>query len=114
MKKEFGKHYLVEFVDCRAACLNEVKDVKPILLKAAKASGATILKSFFHQFKPAGVTGLIMIAESHFSLHTWPEDRYAAFDILTCGIMKPQLAVEFLQKAFQAGKVKTKVISRGF
>ena len=114
LKKEFGKHYLVEFIDCDASKIKKVKDVKPVLIKAAKVSQATIVKYFFHQYKPFGVTGIILIAESHFSVHTWPENNYVTFDILTCGKMKPMLAVNYLKKSFQAKKVNLKIFSRGF
>ncbi len=114
LKKEFGKHYIVEYIGCNPLRLKSVKDVKPALLKAVKVSEATMIKSFFHQYKPFGVTGIILISESHFSIHTWPEHAYVTFDILTCGTMKPLAAVELLKKYFQAKTVKTKVIRRGF
>lgn len=114
LKREFGKHYLVEFIDCQADKLHTVRDVKKPFLTAAKHSQATVLKSFFYQFKPSGVTGIIFIAESHFSIHTWPEDRYVAFDILTCGRMYPQKAISYLRKFFKAKRVNVRVIPRGF
>ncbi len=114
MKKEYGKHYLVELMDCDPAKLKTVKEVRQILLKAAEKSKATVVKHFFHQYKPYGVTGIILISESHFSVHTWPQDKYAAFDILTCGKMFPQRAVKELEKGFRAKRVKVKVVRRGF
>ena len=114
LKKEFGKHYLVELIDCNAAKIKRVKDVKPILLKAVQVSQATMIKNFFHQYKPMGVTGIVLIAESHFSVHTWPENGYVTFDILTCGKMKPMAAINYLKKSFQAKKVNLKIFSRGF
>ena len=113
MKKEFGKHYLIELIGCMDKKLMFVKDVRAIFLRAAFKSEATVLKSFFYQFKPDGVSGVILIAESHFSIHTWPEDRYASVDIQTCGKMYPPRAIEVLKKGFQAGKVIVKVIKRG-
>ena len=114
IKKEFGKHYLVEFIGCNQDKCKFIKDVKPAFIKAARISQATIVEYFFHQYKPFGVTGIILISESHFSIHTWPEDNYITFDILTCGRMKPLLAIHWLKKYFQAKKVKMKVLSRGF
>ena len=111
-KKEFGKHYLVELIDCDAQTLKFVKDVKPAFLKAAQLSEATIIKHHFKQFPKQGVSGFIFIAESHFSIHTWPEYNYAGFDILTCGKMKPQKAINYLKKTFKAKKIKTKIIKR--
>ena len=113
MKKEFGKHYLVELIGCRTKTLMSVKDVRRIFLAATEKSRAVVLKSFFYQFKPAGVSGVILIAESHLSIHTWPEDRYASVDIQTCGPMYPDRAVEVLKKAFEAKKVVVKIVKRG-
>jgi len=114
VNKEFGKHYLVEFIGCETEKLKYVKDVKEILLRAARKSQATIVKQFFHQYDPCGVTGIILISESHFSLHTWPEDKYVAFDILTCGEMYPEKAIEELKASFHPMETKVRVISRGF
>jgi S-adenosylmethionine decarboxylase len=110
----FGMHYLLEFSGCPAAGISRAADVKKVLLEAARRSGATILKVYFHQFRPAGVTGMIFIAESHFSIHTWPESGYAAVDILTCGVMEPQKAIDYLKEALQAGRVDVRRICRGF
>ena len=113
MKKEFGKHYLIELTGCRDGTLMFVKDVRRIFMRATLKSRATVLKSFFYQFKPYGVSGIILIAESHLSIHTWPEDRYASVDIQTCGQMYPDRAVEALKKGFQAQKVVVKIFKRG-
>ncbi len=111
----FGQHYLVEFIDCPADKLCYVADIERCLLEAARLSGATILESFFHQFEPQGVTGVIFIAESHFSIHTWPESGYAAFDVLTCGhSMIPSKAIEYLKQELQPLRVEERVFTRGF
>lgn len=114
MIKEFGKHYLVEYVDCNPRKMEFVDDVRPLFLRAAEKSRATVIQSFFHQFEPRGVTGIIMIAESHFSVHTWPEDNYVSFDILTCGEMDPQAAIEELRAGFEAKRVDVRVVARGY
>ena len=114
MRKEFGRHFLVEFIGCDAEKIKYVDDVKEIFLRAAEKSNATILNSCFHQFDPAGVSGLIFIAESHFSIHTWPEESYAAFDVFTCGEMQPELAIEEMRQGFCAQKVEAQIIPRGF
>ena len=113
-RKEFGKHYIVEFIGCDAERMKRVPAVKKMLLEAARLSQATVLGSHFHQFRPFGVTGMIFISESHFSIHTWPEDGYAAFDILTCGTMFPQKAIAHLRAELGARSVKTRILSRGF
>jgi len=114
ISREFGKHYLAEFIDCQREKISFVNEVKDIFLQAAVKSKAVILESFFHQFKPFGVSGIILIAWSHFAVHTWPEEKYAAFDVFTCGEMYPEVAVEELKVGFGAERVKTKILSRGF
>ncbi len=113
-RHEFGKHYLVEFTGCDAGRLGTVEAVRGPFLEAARVSGATLLGSQFHQFEPHGVSAMIFIAESHFSLHTWPEHNYAAFDVLTCGVMDAQKAIDHLKASFRAAAAETRVISRGF
>lgn len=113
-ERVFGQHYLVEYIGCDAGVLEYVDDVKPLLLEAARLSRATVLETAFKQFEPVGVTGILLIAESHFSLHTWPEDRYAGFDILTCGDMDAEKAVDYLAEKLSAQDVRRRVISRGF
>ncbi|MBF0594361.1 MAG: adenosylmethionine decarboxylase [Candidatus Omnitrophica bacterium] len=110
----FGKHYLVEFIGCPGERLRYVDDIRGPLLEAARLSGATVLESYFHQFEPQGVTGMIFIAESHFSIHTWPESGYAAFDILTCGEMFPDKAIDHLNGVLQAARVEMRILTRGF
>ena len=80
-----GNHLLVELYECDAGKLNDLGKLELVLGKAVRISGATPLKASFHQFAPQGVSGVIIIAESHFTIHTWPEYGYAALDIFTCG-----------------------------
>lgn len=110
--KEFGRHYLIEYLDCDAERIQFVDQVREVFIEAANVSGATIVGDQFKQYEPVGVTGIILIAESHFSLHTWPEDCFVAVDIFTCGEMNPQAAIDYLQKAFSAGGVQQKMIIR--
>ena len=84
------------------------------LLLAARRCGSTIIQHHFHQFSPHGVTGIILIAESHISVHTWPENGFAAVDIFTSGTnMKPEIAIQILEEAFRADRVNVKCITRG-
>ena len=92
-----GKHLLLELKDCDKEILNDVSFIKGILLAAASEAGATVLGESFHQFNPHGVSGVVIIAESHLCIHTWPEYGYAAADIFTCGnSVQPQKAAEVL------------------
>ncbi len=115
MKKEFGKHYIIELFGCNPETINTVTHVEQIMIKAATESNSTILNHVFHQFEPTGVSGFIFIAESHFALHTWPEDNYVGADIFTCGKeMNPDTAIEVMKRDFEATDVRVKVLSRGF
>jgi S-adenosylmethionine decarboxylase len=95
--KALGKHVLVELYDCDSKLLNDISFIKETMLAAAKKSGATVLGESFHQFSPQGVSGVIIIAESHLTIHTWPEHGYAGADIFTCGTrVKPEKAAEVI------------------
>jgi len=117
MKKraDFGKHYLIDLRDCDPEIIKSVGPTREIVLRAAKECGATILDDYFHQFQPIGVSGAVLIAESHISVHTWPENGFAAADIFTCGEMKPQVAIDIMREGFRAKEttMKVKVVVRG-
>ena len=110
-----GKHYLVDLRDCDPDIITCVKLTRGIVMHAAEACGATILNDHFHQFQPIGVSGVVLIAESHISVHTWPENGFAAMDIFTCGNMKPQVAIDIIQEGFRAkaASMSLKVVTRG-
>jgi len=81
-----GLHILMEFHECSFETLNDLPSLEVMMNNAARASNATIIKSVFHQFSPQGVTGVIVVAESHLAIHTWPENGYAAVDFFTCNV----------------------------
>jgi S-adenosylmethionine decarboxylase len=94
-----GKHLLLELKDCDKGVLNDVSLLREALLAAAEECGATILGESFHQFRPQGVSGVVIIAESHLFIHTWPEYGYAAADIFTCGnSVQPEKAAQVLMR----------------
>lgn len=98
-----GTHILLELRGCSPDCLNDLSFVRRSLIEAAIAVGATIVGESFHKFQPQGVTGILAIAESHLSIHTWPEYSYAAVDVFTCGeSFDPRKAAELLVKRFDA------------
>ncbi|MDA1073677.1 MAG: adenosylmethionine decarboxylase [Proteobacteria bacterium] len=109
-----GQHYLIEFVGCDADRLSYVEQVEPALLEAVRQSKASYVDHRAHQFAPVGVSLVVMIEESHFSIHTWPEHRFAALDIFTCGEMNAQAAIDHLSAAFAATHTNVRVIARGF
>ena len=80
-----GKHLLLELKGCDEEVLNDLSFLKSSLITAAEESGAEVLEVSFHQFNPHGVSGAVIIAESHLFIHTWPEHGYAAADVFTCG-----------------------------
>ena len=80
-----GKHYILELYDCDPIKLNDEAFVRTTITTSAKIAGATLINLMTHRFTPRGVTGLALLAESHISIHTWPEIGYGAVDIFTCG-----------------------------
>ncbi len=114
-RSDFGKHYLIDLRDCDPEIIKSVDPTREIVLRAAKECGATILDDHFHQFQPIGVSGVVLIAESHISIHTWPESGFAAADIFTCGEMKPQVAIDIMREGFRAkaASMSMKVVVRG-
>lgn len=101
--KALGRHILVEFTGCHADVLNDVSIIEKSMVEAAQIAGATVINSNFHHFSPWGVSGVVVIQESHLAIHTWPEYKYAAVDLFTCGeTVDPWVSFEFLKKAFGA------------
>jgi len=109
-----GKHLLLELKDCNSELLNDVGYLKNTISEVAVQIGATIIKDSFYQFTPQGVSGVIIIAESHISIHTWPEYNYAAVDIFTCGeVIEPKNAVKPLAEKLKARSTSYIELRRG-
>jgi S-adenosylmethionine decarboxylase len=109
-----GNHLLVELYECDSDKLNDLKKVERVLGEAVRISGATALKASFHQFEPQGVSGVIIIAESHFTIHTWPEYGYAALDIFTCGESIDSLkALDYIEKELDVKTLSVTEMKRG-
>lgn len=107
-----GKHLIIDFWE--ADNLTDIKVIESALTDAAKACGATILNIDLHEFGEGhGVTGVAVLAESHISIHTWPENSYAALDVFMCGSCDPNNAVEPLKKVFNPNKSDVREIKRG-
>jgi len=112
--KALGTHIIVELSDCNAQILSDVEEVTQILVTAAKEANAEVLQTAFHRFTPQGVSGVVVIAESHLSIHTWPEYGYAAMDIYTCGDhTDPWKACRYAAEKFQAKQMLTTEVRRG-
>lgn len=109
-----GSHLLVELMDCNTETLQNVHSVRQIMVDAARFAGATIISDSFHEFNPFGISGMVIIAESHLSIHTWPEYGYAAVDIFTCGdIIKPSDAADYLINRFECESPQVVQMHRG-
>jgi len=112
--KALGRHILIEFYDCDTDVLNDLHVIEESMKDAAVNAGATIVKSVFHLFNPHGVSGVVVIAESHLAIHTWPEYGYAAVDLFTCGeTIDPWDAFDFLKERFDAKNQFTMELKRG-
>lgn len=108
-----GVHLLLELYDCPEGLLRYPADSQRILLAAAAAMGATIVEERFHAFSPHGVSGVVIIAESHLTVHTWPEHGYAAVDVFSCGGLDLELGLAVLKEEYSAGRVVSQRIARG-
>jgi S-adenosylmethionine decarboxylase len=109
-----GRHMLLELFDCDPDAINNLEAVKGALVEAAKRAQATIVDIVFHEFNPFGISGVVVIAESHLAIHTWPEYRYAAVDIFSCGdILKPEVAANYLVEQFSAERTSVVEVQRG-
>lgn len=108
-----GRHLVAEYHDCDSAVLDDVEAIETLMQQAAVAAGATIVRTAFHRFAPTGVSGVVVIQESHLSIHTWPEERYAAIDFYTCGDCDPQVAHQVLARQLRADKGEMIMLQRG-
>ncbi|MBV9438433.1 MAG: S-adenosylmethionine decarboxylase proenzyme [Candidatus Eremiobacteraeota bacterium] len=112
--KALGTHIVCELSGCDAAKLTDVDAVREMMTSAALAANATIMETAFHRFQPHGVSGVVVIAESHLSIHTWPETGYAAMDFYTCGDhTDPWAACEYARIALNAKSMETTEVKRG-
>jgi S-adenosylmethionine decarboxylase len=109
-----GHHVLLDLYGCDIRTLNDVDYVRETLIEASQRIHTTIVSDTFHRFSPHGVSGVVVIAESHLSIHTWPEKAYAAFDAYTCGDpTELDKLPRFLTEKFRATRIDFKNYSRG-
>ncbi|MBW2624148.1 MAG: adenosylmethionine decarboxylase, partial [Deltaproteobacteria bacterium] len=112
--EKLGTHLIIELFECDGKIISDLKAVEELILEAVRISGATIIESFFHLFPPNGVSGIVLVAESHFSIHTWPEYSYAAVDIFTCGDrVDSKKALSFLKQSLKSKNVSMMELERG-
>ena len=114
MANSLGRHVLAEIYDCSAETLNDIKAVEKIMVRAALVAGAEIREVAFHKFSPQGVSGEVVISESHLAIHTWPELGYAAVDVFTCGeTVDPWVSCNYIKQEFAAQRMEAKEVKRG-
>ena len=113
-KVNLGQHVLAEFFECDSNILNNIDKVEKYMIEAALECGATIVQKCFHMFNPYGVSGVVIISESHLAIHTWPELGYAAVDLFTCGTKcDPKVAYEYLKRMFNSQNASFTELKRG-
>ncbi len=109
-----GHQMMVEFYDCDKSVLDDVESIGQAMVDAAVESGATIVEKVFHRFSPYGVSGVVVIAESHLAIHTWPEYGYAAVDLFTCGTeVDPMKGFELLSERLGSENMSVVEMKRG-
>lgn len=108
-----GRHLIAEFYECRRELLDDLEQVAAHMRAAADVIGASVRGEVFHKYEPQGVSGTLLIAESHLSVHTWPEAAYAAVDIYTCGGLDPRPGFHLLAGKLGASSYRMQEILRG-
>ncbi len=109
-----GRHILAEVYGCEPNILNDPEKVEKVMVAAALTSGAEVREVAFHKFSPQGVSGVVVISESHLAIHTWPELGYAAVDVFTCGDrVDPWDACNYIVQHFKAERVTAVETKRG-
>ena len=97
-----GRHLLIDLYDC--ACHGSLEEIQTVMQRSCVATGATVLFTYLHPFTGGGVSGAVILAESHETIHTWPEEGFVSLDIFVCGDCDPHLAVPVLQQHFQPAR----------
>ncbi len=114
MEDPLGIHYIIELYGCEPKKLDDLETIALTLKNSADIAGATIIGSKFHKFSPQGVSGVVVISESHLSIHTWPELGYAALDLYTCNLkMDITKAIEHIKSVFLPEETIIKFLERG-
>lgn len=112
--KAIGKHITADMYGCKFSDLNNIEFIKSAMLAAIRESNMTLLDFSYHKFEPQGLTALALLAESHMSVHTYPELGFAAIDVFTCGEQsRPDKAIRIIKECLHPEKLKTTNIKRG-
>ncbi|HZG70083.1 MAG TPA: adenosylmethionine decarboxylase [Chondromyces sp.] len=108
-----GRHVIAELWGCDFEKLNDMEQIEQIFVGAALKSGAEIREVAFHKFAPQGVSGVVIISESHLTIHSFPEHGYASIDVYTCGDLDPNIAANYIAEALGAETRETIELPRG-
>ncbi len=115
MAKTLGLHILADLYGVEAERIDRVEDIKKLLERAVRVANLTKISSHYYQFQPHGATGIVLLAESHISIHTWPEHGLATVDVYTCGDpAKAYKAMEYIINSLEPKRVDKQVHERGF
>ncbi|WP_108671248.1 MULTISPECIES: adenosylmethionine decarboxylase [Peribacillus] len=108
-----GRHVISELWGCDFEKLNDVVKIEQIFVDAALKSGAEVREVAFHKFAPQGVSGVVIISESHLTIHSFPEHGYASIDVYTCGELDPNIAADYIAEALGAQTRENIELPRG-
>jgi S-adenosylmethionine decarboxylase len=112
--QSLAHHTLLEVHGCDASLLRHADELKPLMLQAIRAGGGTVVTELFHNFAPHGVSGVVVITESHVAIHTWPEHAYAAVDIFSCGeSLQHEVIARELCRSLGATDYEVRTVERG-
>ena len=114
LRARLGTQVVLDLYECETGHLDDIAWVKKTLVEAARAAGATVVETVFHKFAPCGISGVVVIAESHLAIHIWPEHRYAAVDVFTCGdSVQMDVATALLAREFRSKRPVQRRFTRG-
>jgi S-adenosylmethionine decarboxylase len=114
LRARLGTQVVLDLYECETGHLDDMAWVKKTLVEAARAAGATVVETVFHKFAPCGISGVVVIAESHLAIHIWPEHRYAAVDVFTCGEnVQMDVATALLAREFRSKRPVQRRFTRG-
>ena len=114
VQEVLGVHLIADLCECNPELLNDSSFISKVLAGAVKHANATLLEEVKYEFTPQGITAVCLLAESHISIHTWPEKGYAAVDIFTCGDhTAPERACNYMANALESEQPKIQILQRG-
>lgn len=113
-KKGLGIHYLIDLYECDSNSLASVADISRIMIVASEIGKLNIVRECFHQFQPYGVSGVLVLKESHFTIHTWPEYKYVSIDLYLCDYnVDVNNIIKYLEKEFRSNRKELTILKRG-